>query len=305
MLGIFNAKASNLQVGLDFLPTGVAAVALARGGRNSGQVRHCDFLPAVGADEQSQALRQWVDERGLKNVACNALIAKHDVQIFQIEKPAVVDAELLQAVSWKVKDLVSFDVAAAVVDVFDMPASSKSLHSQINAVVANEAVVGGYVERIRESGLELRVIDIHDLAGKNFSRAYDLSDKTYALLQFGDKDGLLSVYHDGDLYISRDLKLGVLDMQPEAGDESLYDRLLLELQRSMDYFESNYGMGQVQELLIFPQCAGTEKMATYLQNYVSYEIDFVQVELAGNGAEGGLERHCFSAYCAALRGFGE
>jgi MSHA biogenesis protein MshI len=305
MLGIFKSKARNLQVGIDFLPTGVAAIAVNRSGKNPGWVQFCDFLPSVGAAEQAKALQQWVDRRDLKDVTCNALIAKHDVQIFQIERPAVDDSEMLQAVGWKLKDLISYDISAAVVDVFDMPPSSKTPQKQINAVVANAAVVGAYVERIRDSGLELNAIDIHDLAGKNFSQVYGITDKTFALLHFGDNDGLLNIYHDGDLYVSRDLKLGVLDMQSDGDEEgSLYDRLLLELQRSMDYFESFYGLGQVQELLIFPRNPALEKMASYLQNYVAYELDFATIRHADDQV-GDIEPHCFSAYCAALRGITE
>jgi len=302
MLGIFKGKARNLQVGVDFLATGVAAVAVSKGAKNPGEVQFSDFLPAVGSEQQLRILQQWVSSHRLENVPCNTLIAKHDVQIFQIEKPEVEDSELLQAIGWKLKDLVSYDVSAAVVDVFDMPASTRTAQRHVNAVVANEAVVGGYVERIRASGLELQVIDIHDLASKSFSEAYALTGQTYALLQFGDNEGLLSIYHDGDLYFSRDLKMGVLDMDAEAGEEeSLYDRLLLELQRSMDYFESHYGMGQVQALQVFPQTAGTEKAATYLQNYVAYDIDFIAVKHVGDTGVA-LDRHCFSAYCVALRG---
>ncbi|MEM7565171.1 MAG: hypothetical protein AAF353_19335, partial [Pseudomonadota bacterium] len=115
------------------------------------------------------------------------------------------------------------------------------------------------------------------------------------------KNGLLSIYQDGDLYVNREFMIGIDQLaEASADDESVYDSLLLELQRSLDYFESFYGMGSVQNLRIFPQLPATEKMAMYLQNLINFDIDFVS--FGGDGEGSALEPHCFHAYCAAMRG---
>ena len=300
MLGISFSKNSTYQVGVDFMPTGVAVVDVARGEKNLGQVRHCDFLPAVGITNQSAVLKQWVSQKGLKNAPCVGLIAKHDVQLFQLEKPAVEHDEILQAVSWKIKDLISFDIDTAVIDVFELPPSSKSPASHVNAVVANESVVSSYVDLIKQFGLELKVLDVHDLVSKNYTSLHDFSDQTVSILQFSANDGMLSIYRNNDLYVARDFKIGLLDIEAKSdARESVYESLLLELQRSMDYFESSYALGMVQKLIIFPQTIATERMASYLQNQVGYEIDFTRIDFQGEQQP--VNPHCFAAYCAALR----
>ena len=300
MLGMFKSKARRLQVGVDFMPTGVAAVGVSTTSRDWGQLRYCDFLPSIGEAEQGAALKSWVDGHGLDDAPCVSLIAKNDVQMIQLEKPAVEDNEMQQAISWKLKDLISYDIDAAVIDYFRFPDSAKQSNQQLNAVVANATVVAGYVDRIRQSGLELAVIDVHDLVGKNLGRTHDFSSQTIALLQFTETDGLLTIYHDDDLYVARDIKIGLREINAAIKDgESLYDRLLLELQRSMDYFESFYGLGLVQSMLIFPQSSAVERLATYLQNYVAYDLDFIAIK---DQADQPLHPQCFAAYCAALRG---
>jgi MSHA biogenesis protein MshI len=302
MLGFLSSKTKGVQVGVDFMPTGVAVVDVLTVPNNRGLVRKSEFLPAVGFSEQSRVLQQWVDQKGLKNVDCVSLIAKHDVQQFQLEKPAVGDDELLQAVGWKIKDLINFNVDEAVVDIFELPHSSKNPASYINAVVAKESIVSSYVDSIGQSGLELQVIDVHDLVGNNFLKVIENSNQTIALLQFSENAGLLTIYNEQDLYVARDLKIGLLDMESmlQEEDDSLYENLLLELQRSMDYFESTYALGSVSKMMIFPQTPGTERMASYLQNYVGYELDFALINM--QNPEQNLDEHCFAAYCAALRG---
>jgi MSHA biogenesis protein MshI len=300
MLGLFSSKPKGIQVGVDLTPTGVAAVEVTTKKNNSGRVRHSIFMPAVGVKEQTRVLMQWVEQNGLKRAPCVSLIARHDVQVFQLEKPAVENSELMQAVSWKIKDLINYDVSTAVVDVFEMPQSPKSPVSHINAVVANEMVVGNYVDIIRQSGLELMAIDIHDLVARNYRLLHDDSGQTEALLQFSDNHGLITIYNKDELYVARDFKIGMLDIEGAEDAESLYDNLLLELQRSMDYFEATYGLAAVQRMLVFPQTAAVEKMAKYLQNYLAYELDFTQIKDEQN-TDLMLDPHCFAAYCAALR----
>lgn len=301
MLGLFSSKPQGVQVGVDFTPTGVAVVDVITRRKERGAVRRSAFLPAVGAKQQADVLRHWVEQNGLKKAPCIGLVASHDVQIFQLEKPAVEDSELMQAVSWKIKDLINYDVATAVVDVYEMPVSPKSPVKYINAVVANESVIGSYVERIKNSGLELSALDVHDLVGRNFQILESDSEQTSALLQLSDKQGLITIYRGQDLYVARDFKIGLLDIEGSQEEvESQYDNLLLELQRSFDYFEATYGLAAVQHMTLFPQTVAVEKMLKYLQNYVAYELDFAHIN--SQSEQKALDLHCFSAYCAALRG---
>lgn len=303
MPGFFSSKNKYSQVGVDFMPTGVAVVEVAISNKTRGQVKQSDFLPAVSSTEQAKVLENWVTQNNLRNTSCISLIAKHDVQLFQLEKPAVEAEELLQAVSWKINDLINYNVETAVIDVFQLPPSPKSPVSYINAVVANEDVVGGYVDSIKRSGLSLQAIDVHDLVTKNYCKICGTPDVTVAVLQLSDNEGLVTIYHNQDLYVARDFKIGLLNIEAALNeDEATYDSLLLELQRSMDYFESTYGLGVVQEMQIFPRTPGTMRMAKYIQNYVSYDIDFAQVNIDRNGQQEQIDKNCFAAFCAALRG---
>jgi MSHA biogenesis protein MshI len=119
-----------------------------------------------------------------------------------------------------------------------------------------------------------------------------------ALITFSKDAGLISIYHDTDLYVSRELQIGIAKLElANADSEEVFDALLLEIQRSFDYFESFYGIGAVTDLRIFPALESTERMAKYLQNLTNFDIEFVDLD-AGQAEMNPL---CFHAYCAALR----
>ena len=300
-MNLFSSTKNDSQVGVDFLSTGVAVVCVQNSRKASAKIIDSDYLPAQGQAAQIEALQGWVDSNKLQKTPCVCLIAGRDCDINQIEKPEVEDGELIQALTWRIKDLVSYDVDTAVVDIYPMPVSSKNNKQQVSVVSAHETAVAGYVQNIQAAGLKLVAIDIHDLVRKNLPSVLTGAGKTQAILTLAENDGVLSIFHDTDLYVSRDFKIGLGQLQAASGDDqSIYDSLLLEIQRSMDYYESYYGLGSVSSMEIFPRTAVTEKMALYLQNLTSFDIDFVSTNLIEeDNAE--LDSHCFHAFCAALR----
>jgi MSHA biogenesis protein MshI len=148
--------------------------------------------------------------------------------------------------------------------------------------------------------MQLTALDVQELVRSNLQLVRNSTEQSLALLTLTESSGLLSVYHDTALHVSRAFMIGTDQLEKaSAEDESVFDALLLEVQRSLDYFESYFGKGSVTNLRVFPQTQATEKMAMYLQNLSNLDIDFIS--FAGDEGSAGLEQHCFHAYCAALR----
>jgi MSHA biogenesis protein MshI len=300
-VGLFATAKKESQIGVDFLPDGVAVAQVQTGASNTGSVIRSAFVNAAGQEAQVEALKEWVRSNSLQKTPCVCLVAGDDCDIYQVERPEVDAAEMNAAVTWKIKDLINYDVAHAVVDSYPVPVSSKNNQKQVRVVAAREKIIGSYVDSVKSTALELKALDIHELAPSNLQAVQHSGKSSLALLTLNAGNGSLSVYHDTDLYVSRDFMIGIEQLETASTeDESVFDALLLELQRSLDYFESFYGIGAVTNLRIYPQLKVTEKMAMYLQNLTNFDIEFI--DLAGDDDSPGLEPHCFHAYCAALRG---
>jgi MSHA biogenesis protein MshI len=296
-VGLFSTAKKDSQIGVEFQHDGVAVAQVRTGKNNPGGIIRSEFVVAAGQEAQVEALKDWVHDNNLQKTPCNCLVANDDCDIYQVERPEVEESEMIQAVTWKIKDLINYDVTHAVVDSYPMPVSSKNKQQQVGVVAAREAVISRYVDSIKAAALELDALDVHELARSNLDVVQDSAEQSLALLTLTAGNGLLSVYHDTDLYVSREFLIGIDQLELASGeDESIFDALLLEIQRSLDYFESFYGMGTVTKLRVFPQLNATEKMAMYLQNFSNFDIDFLTF------GSPGLEPYCFHAYCAALRG---
>lgn len=302
-MGFFSIARKDTQVGVNYLPNGLAVVQVKTGGNSRGRILRQDFIETANVAEQHKALHDWVDTHGLHKTPCVCLINDDDCDVNQIEKPNVEESELIQALTWKIKDLVSYDVGSAVIDMYPMPVSSKNNTQQVSVVSAQDSIVADYVESIQSSGLSLKAIDIVDLVRKNLPSIRGSVETARAVLSIGERVSELSIFYDTDLYVSRRFKIGMAQLgKASSEDQSVYDSLLLEIQRSMDYYESYYGLGSIRLMEVFPRTPVTEKMALYLQNLTSFDIDFLQTAADTEESSGDLQPLCFNAYCASLRG---
>ncbi|MBL7004185.1 MAG: hypothetical protein ISR69_09190 [Gammaproteobacteria bacterium] len=302
MFKFFSSSKKNNVIGVEFKSTGIAVVEAILSGKKAGMIVRHDFIEGIGQQEQELALNSWVKENDAEKTICHCLVSQDDYNLFQVEHPEVSDEEATEAIKWKIKDLLSFDVDNAVIESYPMPESSKTTVKQINVVAANDSAIRAYIEVLKHSGLELDVLDISELALNNIFKHVDLGDNTIGVLLLTERRGQLYVFKKGVLYVVRDFKIGLNQLKNTESPEETYDSVLLEVQRSLDYFEGYYGIGGISKLYISPQLVELESMANYLQNYVSFELDFLTASnICAFNENLDFDHRCFMAYCLALR----
>lgn len=307
MLGIGRLfqRGSGAAIGVAFGADAVAAVQLARGDRDRPpRLRACDGLPSAGPTAAS-ALSNWVDKCGAGGGRAVGVLARGDYQVLSIEAPPVEPAELRRAVGWHVRDLIDFPLDEAVIDTFDPPDSAQRGRRMVYVVVARRATVTARAEQLTRAGLRVEAIDIPELAQREVSERLGLAGG-HALLALDQNRGLLTVFRDGEHYLARTLDIGRAALA-ERGASASAD-LVLEVQRSFDYYESALSQPPLNSLLLFPpdhasdvlQESVIEQLRGVACRTISFEdIVAVKTEPTYAGASG------LHALGAALRASGQ
>lgn len=241
--------------GVTFGSETTAAVHLRPGDRDrSPRLLACDLLSGAPQAIDS-ALGDWVERHGAAGARAVGVLARGEYQVLSIEAPPVEAAELRQAVGWSIRDLIDFPLAEAVIDTFDMPEPARRGRRTMYVVVARRKTVAARVEQIERAGLTVAAIDIPELAQREVSDRLDV-DGGHALLALDDRQGLLTVFREGEHYLARALDIGRTTLA-ERGDAASSD-LVLEVQRSFDYYESALSQPPLGSLLLFPADETTE-----------------------------------------------
>jgi len=297
MLALFRPrKTSALRAGVSIAAHGTAIAVVSR---DHGGVRltHCEYLPASQAGNFGQVLR----ERDLDGAALSIVVQPEDYQLVLIEAPEVLPAELRAAVRWRLKDLINFNIEDAVVDVFDIPDQSRRVGSRSTyAVAARSNAIDRYAALAKDAKHELDVVDIPELCARNLCSLTDADRTGVALLLAGERSGKLLLVRNGVLYLARHIDW------PQSHEPGTIDAgtVALEVQRSLDYFESHYDQSPIGELLVAPLDPALTSLANRVRSEVGLKVgtlDLSKFIACPPNWTPELQSQCLMAIGAALR----
>lgn len=200
---------------------------------------------------------------------CTTLLSGGDYQILNVEAPNVPREEMKTAVRWRLKDILDFPAADATIDVLDIALDANSRAQQsVFVVAAKNSIIAPRQKLFLDAKVELTAIDIPEMAQRNVSAMLEPEGRGIAMLSFGDDGGLLTVSYRGELYLSRrfDVTLTQLLEPDHDRKHASFDKITLELQRSLDHFERQYSFISVAKLILGPSSV------TGLEEYLSSNL---------------------------------
>jgi MSHA biogenesis protein MshI len=290
---------------------GDRAVALAIVRRRTGErpsIEHCALHACEGDESVEQVLQRLLAKFGLGRAPVFATVSSDDYQLVQVEAPEVQPAELRAAIRWRLRDVINFHIDDAVVDVFEIPDQSRRAQAKmLFAVAARSAAVQRLVTALAPMANGFDVIDIPELCLRNLTALLPQDQKGVATLLLGERAAQLILTRQGVLYqvrrieYSRSLSFDSNDTSDTQLDAAA---LALELQRSLDYYESHYDQTPIGDLVIAPAGERAGDLAERLRAETSLRIGLMDLSVVADGADAiGMDTpaECLLALGAALR----
>ncbi|MEP4891235.1 MAG: MSHA biogenesis protein MshI [Aliiglaciecola sp.] len=222
-------------------------------------------------------LQHYVSQESLTNTPCHVILSPSHYQIQQVEKPQVSDSELAQALVWSVKDLMP-NQDDIVVDYFELPVQSAG-ENKVNVVALPKNTVEELTDGIVHTGLELKSISILELIMADLVESDD--DAILTLVQESGQEICLNIIKKGQVYFSR--RLRGYENLPTFSEEELQmgvgDNLSVEIQRSMDYFESQLRQAPVKKILLAIESPHLEKLAQMMQQLTFMTVEPMHIDV--------------------------
>jgi MSHA biogenesis protein MshI len=197
------------------------------------------------------------------------LLPHGQYQLLQVEAPAVAAEELRNAVRWKVKDMVDFPVEDAGIEC--LPPVAGARPGQIYTVAASRSVLQSWVRLFQDARAPLHAIDVADLAQRNVSALFEDKNRGLALLAFDESGGRLTFTYQGELYFSRHIDVVAADMAA-ADTAAIFERVLLDVQRTLDNVDRSYSAIPIARLLVSPP-PGAAKFVDYLRENLYQPVE--------------------------------
>lgn len=240
----------------------------------------------------------------LHKAYCSSVLEGGDYKLLLTEAPDVPDDELPAAMRWRVKDLIDTPIADITLDVIKVPSAAADQRNAVYVVTARNGVIRQHIDLLKEANVNLQVIDIAEMAQRNIAALLPQDKTGVAMLSLRPHHSLITMTRDGELYLSRTLIVGLEAINDPEQQEDAFNKIALEIQRSLDYYESNCRQPPIRQLALLPLPSEAEKFVEYLRQNLSIEVSIVDLnELVDNEIElpQDLQAKIFVSFGAALR----
>lgn len=253
-------------------------VAVAFYSASAEPVLRCALLSGQTLDN-SDAIRACLEPWHALGCATTVVLAPKSYQLLLVEAPDVEVAELAEALRWRIKDMVAYDVSDAVIDYFPLAEDAYHGRSRMLYVAAMERARGEALSaQVSACGLVLEKIEIPEIALLRLHRHTVIEGAGCALLGLQSPVSLINLVADGDLYLTRQVDTPKGLLAADADDvESRAGSLILDIQRSLDYYESQLGKPPCIKLLVAPLQAGETPLLGQLRYNLALEVQLLDL----------------------------
>jgi len=295
---------------------GLAFATISQQSSQKPLLKSCLFQPQIS--DYKTTLNQLVQKTGNRKIPLTTLLDPKNFTLLLMQRPTVEEEELNDAIRWQIKDQLDFPADEAIIQTLDIPGQEeRGRLPMIYAIAAHETAIKSSIALLEDNKFNLQYIDIPELAQRNISALLPEDFIGVAVLNLQADYGLLTITHEGELYLSRRIDVGYEDMEivqeePQelslevqyAGSEPAIDKIVLEIQRSLDYYESHYGKPSIGNLIIAPLESDIPSLNSQLENNLGVTVrslDITEILDSKDDLPLGLQAQCFNAIGAALR----
>lgn len=254
-------------VSLSFLQNGIAVAVSDFTKNNALTLVHCEFIDIEKPDDQQNTLNELASQHNLAEYDCHLVLTTDNYRRVNVEAPAVAENEIIEALRWKINELIDFPVEKAIIDYYQAPMAVRANSKKMLEVIASPIdIIKKQIEKCTKAGLRLKVIDIQETALRNLAVHTPENERGIALLYLQEFSGSLLIQKNATIYVSRQFEIGYKKLgldEPFSNNSSsanAHNTLALEIQRSMDYVESYYGISHISALAVIPLADNTHNL---------------------------------------------
>jgi len=192
--------------------------------------------------------------RRLASYACTTLMPNGEYNLTQLDAPTVPKEERKEALRWALKEAVSYPLESASVDVLDIPSDGLPAGRSAGVLVvsAGEQAVRARVAAFESAKIRLDAVDVPELAQRNVAALLEDENRGLAFLRIDETGMMLTLTFHGELIAVRRGDVNAVQLNGSDADQRarVKERLILELQRSLDNFDRQYSHIPISKVVV-------------------------------------------------------
>lgn len=298
---LLRGNASGLIAGIALHQRCVRLVVGKMQGASWHYVLH-DEVEAGSEEQWTEIIEDLIVKHELRDANCCLILPPNRYQLLQIDKPNIPDEELALSLGWHIKDLVTVPQEELVADYFEVPVKVPMQGDKINVVITSRKVIAPLIEVFIKNKVELDGIVPEELVTRNVIGHQETA--SLLLSQQKNEETALQIVKKDQIYFARKLRgfNRIHEYSAAELSDGLTDSLSLEIQRSMDYFESQLKQAPIKNIQLALPSSHQQLIAEQISQHFPTEVMVMSVsnELVEMALEPPLSEQFYPALGGAL-----
>jgi type IV pilus assembly protein PilM len=255
----------------------------------------------------ADSISEVLSRHKIKTKSVATSVSGHSVIVKKVPLPAMTNEELEESIQWEAEQHIPFDISDVSLDYQVLNASATSSATDVLLVAVKKDKILNHTNVITQAGKVPTVVDIDAFAVQNaFETNYEpASNTTVALLNIGASIMNILVAKGGTPLFTRDVSVGgnqftdalqkemnlsfeeaeqvkkgklIEGVQTESVSslmQSVSEVLLLEIQKTFDFFRATTGGEQLQRVYVSGGCAKVEGFVDLLQARLGLPVEML------------------------------
>lgn len=254
-------------LGIDLGTQCLKMVKITRKAGANPVVSHLSILEKNANDPQvGDLVRQAVDLYKLKGLQAAVCVEDPQFKIRKIELPKMPDADLKEAIRWKMRDVVEGSVDDYIIRWSGLAEGPDVDNKKITVVgyAVPKSVVDKTMTLLQKAGLKPHHIEPGVVSlGVTLEACTPSTEEWHAGIDLGVSKTNLVILGHGRFYFSRPLA-GINRKLQESTPEHFNQKLAAEIQNSLDTFAVTFRIEKIARLFLAGWGAGLPDLAGYL-----------------------------------------
>lgn len=250
----------------------------------SDQLVHADFLSCTPVERVS-VLANYLADKSIEHARCHLVLSPQDYRLFCLDAPQVPREEWQPAARWLVKDLVEQPLHELAIEVFPLPHPSGT-PDKMYVIAAEIARIKGLCAELASLNIKVDLVDIYELPlASLIAEALQVNGHPIAVVYSDQVKLWVAMLLDDQLIMTRELVPA-----SALADPNQYETIGLELQRSMDFLQTQMRHSAVVKCVLMPSCVDQQQLASGLAQQLAVPIECFQFaqylpELSGSDVQ--------------------
>lgn len=246
--------ASTDRIGIVVGPQGLVGARVAFPDGSAGRPRLLGIAtyPSGSESDWGDGMRKLARDLSAQHLIASVVPHAQLVSLLQLSAPPTPPSERAGALKFRAREVSQIPVEDMLLDYLDVPGTrARGTEPPTYCAIASRARMTLLRDAVLGAGMRLEAIDVADMALCHLlGRVADGSGEALAGLWLGNQGLRFVIVHQHGLSLFRSSTLNAEHFRDGLADH--VDQLLLELQRTIDFYESHYTTPPPKRLLLMP-----------------------------------------------------